>query len=110
MKDTGVYVVLITAPKGKGEEIATKLLEKRLAACVNIAKVKSKYWWQRRIEDDEEDLMIIKTSENAINKLVEEVKKIHPYTVPEIIYWKIEGGNPDYLSWVLGEATGKEQT
>lgn len=103
-----VYVVFVTVPRGKGDDIAMKLLEDRLAACVNISKVESRYWWQGKIEHDAEDLLIIKTSGKVLDRLVETVKKIHPYTVPEIIYWKVEGGNPDYLSWVFAEATGKK--
>ena len=105
----GVYVTFITTPKGKGKEIARKLLENRLAACVNIFNVNSLYWWQGKIEDDEEELLVIKTSERVLKDLVDFVKRNHPYTVPEIIYWKVSGGNPDYINWVLAEATGQKQ-
>ncbi len=106
MGEPGTFVVLVTAPSGKGEEIAKKVLEARLAACINITNVRSKYWWKGKIEEDEEELLIIKTSGKTLEKLIEFVKKIHPYTVPEVIYWRIEGGNKDYIEWVLAEATG----
>ncbi len=94
-------VVLITAPVDKGEEIARYLVENKLAACVNmVRKVKSIYWWQGKIEEDEETLLIVKTSSDRMSQLISEVRKIHPYTVPEIISLKIEEGNPDYLKWI----------
>ena len=94
-------VVLITTPIDKGEEIANFLVENRLAACVNIVpKVKSIYWWQGKIERDEEALLIIKTSADKMENLIEKVKEIHPYTVPEIVSMEIREGNPDYLKWI----------
>jgi len=94
-------VVFITTPLEKGEEIARYLVENKLAACVNIVqKVKSIYWWQGKIEEDAEALLIVKTSTDKIKELITKVKEIHPYTVPEIISLKIEEGNPDYLKWI----------
>jgi len=93
-------VVFVTTPRGKGKEIALKILNKKLAACINIASVESLYWWQGKIEEDKEDLLVIKTTDKRIKELISYVKEIHPYTVPEIIYWSIEGGNKDYLEWL----------
>ncbi len=94
-------VVFITAPVDKGEEIARYLVENRLATCVNVVqKVKSIYWWQGRIEEDAEALLIVKTSAEKMEELIARVKEVHPYTVPEIISMKIEEGNPDYLRWI----------
>ncbi len=94
-------VVFITAPVDKGEEIARYLVENKLAACVNIVqKVKSIYWWQGKIEEDAESLLIVKTSSDRLEHLISRVKEIHPYTVPEIVSLKIEEGNPDYLKWI----------
>jgi len=94
-------VVFITTPTDKGEEIARYLVENKLAACVNIVqKVKSIYWWQGKIEEDSESLLIVKTSDGKVDELIEKVREIHPYTVPEIISLNIEEGNPDYLKWI----------
>ncbi len=101
---TGKVVVLITAPRGKGEEIAEFIVSRRLAACVNVVGgIKSFYWWQGEMQRDEEDLLIVKTTREALGKLISEVKKVHPYTVPEIIALDIVEGNPDYLRWVEEE-------
>ncbi|RTZ69207.1 MAG: divalent-cation tolerance protein CutA [Aquificaceae bacterium] len=97
----GYCVVLITTPVDKGEDIANYIVENKLGACVNVVKeVKSLYWWKGNIENDKESLLIIKTSLEKLPKLTEEVKKIHPYTVPEIIALPVIGGNGDYLNWI----------
>jgi periplasmic divalent cation tolerance protein len=100
-----IAVVFITVDKDKeAENIANKLLNKRLCACVNIVKgVKSLYWWKRKIEKAKENLLIIKTKKTLIDKLIKETKRIHPYTVPEIISFDIKKGNSDYLNWVIKE-------
>lgn len=97
------YVVYITAPRGKGKELAKTILEERLAACVNITPVESMYWWQGKIEEDREDLLIIKTHSKALKKLISKVQEIHPYSVPEIIALPIVEGNLAYLEWVKDE-------
>lgn len=97
-------VIFITAPKGKGFEIARRIVEERLAACVNVVSgVTSIYWWEGKVQVDSEELLIVKTKGEAIEKLIERVKEIHPYTVPEIIAIDITRGNKDYLEWVERE-------
>ncbi|HIC98295.1 MAG TPA: divalent-cation tolerance protein CutA [Pyrodictiaceae archaeon] len=93
-------MILVTAPKGKGVEIARKLVEARIAACVNVGNVKSIYWWQGKIEEDDEEILVIKTRLELVDKIVEYVKRIHPYQVPEIIILPIIGGYEEYLRWV----------
>ncbi len=96
-------VIFITAPVDKGEEIARYLVEHKLAACVNIVPaVKSIYWWQGKVEEDSESLLIVKTSSEKVGELIEKVRQIHPYSVPEIVSMRIEEGNPDYLKWIDG--------
>ncbi len=98
-----MIVVITTVPKGKGKEIAKALLEKRLAACINIADVKSLYWWEGKIEEAEEELLIIKTRSELYEKLEEELKKIHPYEVPEIVALRVKDVYVEYLRWVEKE-------
>ena len=94
-------VVLITTPPEEAERIANLIVEKKLGACTNIVKeISSIYWWQGKIESDRESLLIIKTRTDLFKKLKEEVKKVHPYTVPEIIALPIVAGNEDYLRWI----------
>lgn len=97
----GYYVVLITTPVEKGEEIANFIIENKLGACVNIVReVSSIYWWKGKVERDKESLLVVKTSVSKFKELIGKVKEIHPYTVPEIIALPIVGGNPDYLAWI----------
>ncbi|MEB3780389.1 MAG: divalent-cation tolerance protein CutA [Desulfurococcales archaeon] len=104
MDGENVIVVLVTAPKGEGSRIARHIVEKRLAACVNIiSNIRSFYWWEGKIQDDEEELLIIKTRRDFFEKLMDEVKRVHPYTVPEILALPVVAGNPDYVKWVYSE-------
>jgi periplasmic divalent cation tolerance protein len=100
----GERVVLITTPRGEGARIAKFIVERRLAACVNVVPgVTSFYWWEGKLVEDGEELLVVKTVDNLVERLIEEVKKNHPYTVPEIISLPIEEGNADYLEWLRGE-------
>ncbi len=100
-------VVFITTPPDRAADIAKHLVEKKLAACVNIVEsVRSLYWWEGKLEDDREALLVVKTKLDLFDRLKEEVKKVHPYCVPEIIALPIVAGNEDYLSWVEESVEG----
>lgn len=97
-------VVLITAPDNEnGRKIARHLLEKRLVSCVNITQASSMYWWEGKIEETNEVLLIAKTTADKLDELIKEVRSIHPYQLPEIIALPIVGGYIDYLEWVKRE-------
>lgn len=100
-------VVYVTAPNIEtASKIAETIVEKRLAACVNIIpKINSIYWWEGKIERDEEVLLIIKSRREIFEKLSMAIKEIHPYNVPEIIALPIIKGNKEYLEWINGETT-----
>jgi periplasmic divalent cation tolerance protein len=93
-------IVFVTATEKDGSEIAEKLVTQKLAACVNIIPVRSIYKWKGKIEDDKENLLIIKTNATKIDELKTTLKQIHPYEVPECIILSIEDGLPDYLNWI----------
>jgi len=107
---TDVFVVLVTAPTGeKAHEIARDLVEKNLAACVNIvAGARSVYRWEGAIQDDREDLLVIKTSRARLPELIARVREVHPYSVPEVVALPVEAGHADYLAWVLAETRPAE--
>lgn len=103
-------IVMITTPsKEVGEQIANALLEKKLAACVNmLAPVNSHYTWEGATTHDEEILLVVKSKANLFhNYLVPVVQEIHPYQVPEIIALPILMGSDSYLAWI-GEVTRRE--
>ena len=86
----------------KAKEIAKKLIKLKLCACVNItSKIKSIYYWEEEIVEDDEFLMIIKTTNEKIDKLVKTLKELHPYEVPEIVYFDVNS-QKDYLDWLKG--------
>jgi periplasmic divalent cation tolerance protein len=95
-------IVLITASDDvEAARIARALVEARLAGCVNIVKdIRSIYSWQGKIEDENEVLMVVKTRESLFDLLMEKVKELHSYTVPEIVALPIIQGSEDYLKWL----------
>ncbi len=95
-------VVLVTCPDIKvAEPLAQGLIEKNLAACVNILPgVQSVYRWQGAIEKSHEVLLLIKTTQDRWNELSSFIEKQHPYDIPEIISLPIEQGLESYLKWM----------
>ena len=90
----------------KAQALAKLLVEKKLVACTNIVgntenPITSIYRWEGKIEEDKEFLMIMKSRTQLLREIVDEVKKNHSYTVPEVIACPILGGNVDYLNWVF---------
>jgi periplasmic divalent cation tolerance protein len=99
--DKHIIVFITTETQVQGRDIADALLAGKLAACVNIVpQVQSKFWWQGKIDSADESLLIVKTREALLDKLIASVKSKHSYTVPEIIALPIIGGNEDYLDWI----------
>lgn len=100
-----VVIIITASNEDEAVRIARILLEEKLAACVNIhQKVRSLYWWEGKILDEGETMMIIKTRKGHVEKIVKKVKEVHSYTVPEIIALPIIDGSDDYLRWI-GEVT-----
>jgi periplasmic divalent cation tolerance protein len=98
-------IVLVTCGSIiEARRIATAVVRKRLAACVNIVlgPVQSIYRWKGKVQSAREILMLIKTSANRLKELEGEVKRLHSYDVPEFIVVPISAGSREYLAW-LGE-------
>ncbi len=98
-------VIFVTASsEEEAKKIAQSLVEKRLAACVNIIKdMQSIFRWKGKLSDEKEVLLIIKTRKKLYKNVEEEVKNIHSYEVPEIIALPIISGSKDYLYWIDSE-------
>lgn len=77
------------------------LVRTRLAACVNITKISSVYSWQGKIENTDEFLAIFKTTQKNKSKLKTQIKKTHPYKVPEIAELSLRDLNKPYLQWLM---------
>ena len=99
-------IVYVTAGSpAEGERLARALVDERLAACVNrIATVQSVYRWEGKLEQSEEQLLIIKTQKRLFAALEKRVRELHSYSVPEIVALPIIEGSQDYLRW-LGDQT-----
>lgn len=111
MADTAKHiVVLVTAPsREEGDKIARGLLQAKCAACVNIVpQVSSLFWWQRKIDQADEVLLVIKTNASVMEKLITQVTALHSYDVPEIIALPIVGGAQPYLDWI-DDSIGKPE-
>jgi periplasmic divalent cation tolerance protein len=95
-------IVLVTAPdEAVAQKLARTVLEQKLAACVNVIPgMISFFWWQNKIDEQAEVLLVIKTMQAKVSALMAAVKQAHPYEVPEIISLPIVEGSEDYLRWV----------
>jgi periplasmic divalent cation tolerance protein len=102
-------IVMITAPtRETGQQLSDMLIEKKLAACVNmISPVHSCYLWKGKSYQEDEVLLVVKTRAALFEaELVPAVKGLHPYDVPEIIALPIIMGSQNYLDWI-GEMTAR---
>ena len=98
-----MYLTVLTnlPNQASAQAIASLLVEKRLAACVNIMPpVVSTYRWQGKVETASEVPLMIKTTMKRYPELEAAIRKAHPYEVPEIIALPIHAGLPDYLQWI----------
>jgi periplasmic divalent cation tolerance protein len=96
-------IIFITASSSEeAENIAKLLVEEKLVACVNIIpQIKSIYWWEGKICTDEEVMLIAKTKQSLFTAVMDRVKSLHSYEVPEIISFPISEGSPEYLNWIV---------
>lgn len=100
--DNKYIVIFVTASSdAEAGKIAGLLLEQKKAACVNIVSgAGSSFWWRGKINSATESLLIIKTRASVLKKIIELVRTVHSYEIPEIIAMPIIGGNDDYLKWI----------
>ncbi len=100
-------VSIIYSTTGSVEEarkIARILVEEKLVACVNIIpKVESIYRWQGNIEEDNECVLLAKTTDKNIEKTIKRINELHSYDVPDIVSFPITKGLKDYLDWIKDE-------
>jgi periplasmic divalent cation tolerance protein len=97
---TQTVVIFSTAPPADSTAIARVLLDRRLVACVNVIPVRSFYRWKGEFCDDQEHLLIAKTTEEKAGEVIAAIRAMHPYEVPEIIAVPVIAGHAPYLEWV----------
>ncbi len=104
-----IQVFTTITSKDKAEEIAKKVVEERLAACVQITGPgMSIYRWQGKIIKEQEWFLIFKTRAELYDALEREIKALHDYDVPEILALPVVKGNSDYLEWVERETLDRD--
>jgi len=99
-----VLVYITTADESEALRIGRALVERRLAACANVVPaIRSVYWWEGRLVEDGETLLLLKSRAAVLERLIAAVREMHSYSVPCITAFPVVGGNPDYLAWVSAE-------
>lgn len=94
----------------KAEELARTLVERRLAACVNIiGPIQSIYRWQGKVESEQEYLLLIKTTADHSAELAAAFSELHPYELPERVEIDVAGGSAAYLTWIAEQVTRTDQ-
>ncbi len=97
-------IYITTSNKDEARTIGKALVTSRLAACVNIIdNMNSIYLWEGKIQDDQEAILIAKTTKDRVSELIEKVKAMHSYECPCIVSLPVSGGNRLFLNWVSDE-------
>lgn len=96
-----VVVLITVGSEAEAQRIGEGLLKNRKVACVNIVTgVESRFWWQGKLDSATECLLLVKTRANLVGQVVELVRQMHSYEVPEIIALPIVAGHDAYLKWI----------
>jgi periplasmic divalent cation tolerance protein len=102
-----IMVYVTAGSSAEASRLARALVEERLAACVSqIGPVQSVYHWDGKLEQSEEQLLMVKTKKELFTVLEKKVREMHSYSVPEIVALPIIDGSQAYLRWLEDETTG----
>jgi periplasmic divalent cation tolerance protein len=106
-----VILALTTCPdEASAQAIAAALVQERLAACVNrVSGLRSTYFWDARLQEESEILLIIKTTAGRLGDLQARLGALHPYELPELLAIAVAGGNERYLDWVRMGVTKQDE-
>ena len=100
------WVYITTAHEDEARTIAKAVVSERLAACANILPTaESIYRWEGNIREDQETLLILKTSSDHNLALTQRICELHSYDCPAVVALDIQDGNPDYLDWIIRETS-----
>lgn len=99
-----VRVETTTDTRASAGAIARSAIEHRVAACAQVVgPITSFFRWENEVQEDEEWMVVLKTAADRLSDLTAHLLEVHPYDVPEVISVPIDGGNPEYLSWLTDE-------
>ena len=100
------FFYITASNKREAEQIAKKLLKKKLIACANvISNVNSYFFWKNKVQNSKEIIICGKTTSKNQKKIIKVVKSVHSYSVPCIIFFDIKNGNKDFLKWIEQSVT-----
>jgi periplasmic divalent cation tolerance protein len=101
-----LYVTCVTVNDAR--DLGRLLVGERLVACANIiADMRSIYWWQGEIAEDDEAVLLLKTARDRVPAVISRVREAHSYAVPCVVELPLARGNPAYLDWIVGESSGR---
>jgi periplasmic divalent cation tolerance protein len=104
-----IQVVTTVPDKETAQRIARLLVERRLAACVQVSgPIESTYWWQGQIEAAAEWRLLAKSRLDLFPLLEAAVREVHPYSVPELLATRVEAGHQGYFDWIDAELAARE--
>ena len=99
-------VLTTTGSQEEARKIAHGLVERRLAACVNIVpQIESIYRWEGKVETSTECLLLIKTQADLFERVRDAVKELHSYNLPECVMLELAAGSKEYLNWITENTT-----
>jgi len=102
-----IFVYATAADAAEAEHIARAVVEARLAACANIIDgMRSLYWWEGKVQEGHEAVLILKTTRDRLERLIARVKELHSYDCPCIEALPVTAGYPPFLDWVARETHG----
>ena len=104
-----IQVMTTVAKRVDADSVARKLLEERLAACVQVVgPIQSTYWWEGSLESGEEWLCLAKSRRDLYPSIEQAIRAVHPYQVPEILAVPVAAGFEGYLAWMQAELRGTD--
>ena len=99
-----LWVYITTSNEAEAREIGKMLVTERLAACVNIIpNVYSIYHWEKKVVEENESILIAKTTKSLLASLTDRTISLHSYSIPCIVALPVQGGNPPFLKWIVDE-------
>jgi uncharacterized protein involved in tolerance to divalent cations len=102
--DQFITILTTTASPDEADRIADALVAEGLAACVQIAAIRSRYIWKGQVERADEQLLLIKTRETLFEPVRARIRELHSYETPEIVALPIAAGDGEYLAWLAQAA------
>jgi len=108
MESDKIVVMTTAGSFDEAASISKLLIKKRLAACCSVLQnVQSTYWWKGEIIEDAEVIVLIKSQKSVQQELIETIKSVHSYEVPEILCLPVIGGYIPYLQWISDTVAGE---